>query len=306
MPGIANSIRTVWIRLGDWFDTEGDPRSPAAMRILFSGIVLFLLWDFYPSMELLFGKGGLYSVVPRDHSPINPFSVLYFHNEPWILELWFWATVGAAGLSLVGLRSNISFVAMYFGLVLFQERGEVIIYGADALMRHFGLWLCFAEKGQSWSIDSWRAGGMRTPVPYWPLRMIQVQVTLVYGVTGLAKLSTPIWQEGAALFYSLQWSGASNRLGVWLAQHRMATAILTYWALLLELAFPILVWWPPTRLLILAMGVGLHAGIDLFMHIRFFFFTMLLGYLSFLGGSDWDKVILRPKFRLSRLSFRKR
>ena len=71
--------------------------------------------------------------------------------------------------------------------------------------------LVWADCGAVWSVDAWLArrrdghvGTVRPPrYPIAPLRLIRVQVALIYLSSGLWKLFNPQWRDGSAVHYVL-------------------------------------------------------------------------------------------------------
>ena len=68
----------------------------------------------------------------------------------------------------------------------------------------------------------------------------------------------------------------------WLARHYEVINLLTYGTIVLECAYPFLIWKKPWRPWLLAGVVLMHAGVALMMGLWFFSFLMALFNLSFL------------------------
>ncbi len=64
---------------------------------------------------------------------------------------------------------------------------------------------------------------------------------------------------------------------------------MTWSVLAIEAALPLLLWIPRTRLLGVALGISLHLGIELTMHLFLFEWLMILGLVSFLGEPTWQQ-----------------
>jgi len=276
-----------------WLFSTETPHLAALMRIAFGTLYLVILWDFYPVMDILFGHGGLFGTMSDGYVNLrNPFHALYALKTGTQLEVWFWASVFFGVLTVVGLFSRLSLALSFFSLLLFQLRDPWMLYGADKVMRMCGLWLLFANTNQIWSVDSWwkqRQGQIPLAnIEGWPLHAMQIQVAMIYAYAGLNKLSRELWLDGSALYYSLQVEGCNHAFFPWLLQYKTLLAYLTYGALAIELAFPVLVFVKSTRKLALFAIVALHVGIDLFMHIRLFSTAMYFAFFIFTEPATWN------------------
>lgn len=280
--------------LSNWFFERQDPRSAAAVRIAFCLTWLLILWDFYPAMNLLFGARGLFGTMEPLPYALDDWRTLLFHfDDPVSLQIWFWLSVLVCVSGLVGFRSRLSLCLTVYSMLLFRERGPYITFGADLVLNCLGILLLFADSGAVWSVDGWLKRRRHVPYPRliegWPIKALQIQVALIYLITGLKKIQTTPWQDGSAVYYALHVGNVLKGVdSLWLTHHHALLAALNYFTLVVEIGFPLLVFYRRTRLLALLLGVALHSGIDCLMSIRFFSLAMYVGYLSFLEPPDWD------------------
>ncbi|HMF16311.1 MAG TPA: HTTM domain-containing protein, partial [Gemmataceae bacterium] len=155
----------------------------------------------------------------------------------------------------------------------------------------FYLMLC--PCGAVWSIDSllarWRGRAWPVFVSPWALRLLFVQMTLIYFMNGIYKLAGPEWREGTSLYYVLsdltlaRFSYAQIDLPLWLIK------FLSWSVLIWEVAFPLWVALPWTRTAALLMGVAFHVGIMLTMELGGFGPYMLTLYLPLLPWERFSK-----------------
>ena len=282
--------------IGDWFFARGDPRVAASLRIAFCGLYLLTLWDFYPYLDLLFGHRGLFGTMEPFPFELRGFQFfLYRHDSFFELRLWLWGSVAVASMGLVGAATRVAVPLTYLSMFLFRERGPFITFGADLVMNCIGLWMLFLNSGSAWSIDAWwrRRRGLpaRRSVELWPARAIQVQIALIYLVTGLVKLHTQPWQDGSAVYYALQVGNVlKGQSPSWVLGHRLLLVAMNYGTLAIELSVPFMLFYRPLRNWAFLMCAAMHTSIDLLMSIRFFSLAMYVGLLAFLEGGDWDRL----------------
>jgi hypothetical protein len=126
--------------------------------------------------------------------------------------------------------------------------------------------------------------------PPWAQRMMQIQVTVLYLVTGFAKLSNELWREGVAGYYIFGLVDFNVRGVEQLMNYPVIYSATTYGALLAEFLVPILLWFRTTRLVAVAIGLGLHGWIVCFMTIPLFGPLMICSYLLFLSEGECEKL----------------
>jgi hypothetical protein len=150
-----------------------------------------------------------------------------------------------------------------------------------------GFWMIFLDVGRVGSIDAMLRKSKRSAIELWPIKVMQLQIFLVYAVTFIRKAGTEMWRDGAALYYALQLDDANHWMFPWILQHKVLMSILSYAALLIELAIPLMVFTKNLRWIGIALGVCLHLGIDLMMQIRFFSIVMYFSYFTFVKPEEW-------------------
>lgn len=277
-----------------WFAPESTA-TLALFRIAFG--LLSTLWfvSLMPTLLAFFGSDAALVARPR----LAPWtwtllSVVGGRPLPVVL---FWVVVLAGAVALtVGWRTRLAALVVLVGLVSFTRQMPLAINGGDLLMRTMAVYLVLAPAGAALSVDRWRASResfwtFPAHAP-WVLRLMQIQLSVVYVSTVWEKVAGVTWRNGTALSYALRLgdlqrvptpSFVTDRL--WLVQG------LTLGTLGLELAIGILVWNRAARPWVLGMGVLLHLSIDLTIAVGFFSFAMITLYLVFLSPTKAERII---------------
>jgi hypothetical protein len=168
-----------------------------------------------------------------------------------------------------------------------------IVYGLDMISVFFLLYLSIAntrlsdERASSKDKD-WSA--LLTSVS---LRLIQIQLCIIYAYSGWEKLKGVAWWRGEAMwlvFASPQY--ARFELG-WVSHFPLLLSAATYLTLLWEIYFPMAVWMPKLRPWLLAGGVLMHLGIGLTILIPFFSAVMISIYVTFLTEEQAKRAMAR-------------
>ena len=122
-------------------------------------------------------------------------------------------------------------------------------------------------------------------MPRWPLRLLQLQIAIIYLNSGLWKLFGEAWRDGSAQQLAAN-VNLFRRFPVTVPSELdwLATP-LTYLTLFWEISFPVLVCFRITRLAALLCGVAIHLGIMGLMEVGTFSLMMLATYVAFLPPS---------------------
>jgi hypothetical protein len=170
--------------------------------------------------------------------------------------------------------------------------------------------LAFAPCGDAFSLDSlrgWRRARGASWVYGYPILLARLLLAWSYFTSALIKLRVAgLGYFGADNLPALAVSNSLDnmhdthfRAGLWLPAYREYTPPLVALVVLWELLFPLAVWFPRARAVILAAGVCFHLGTLVFMNI--FFPYHLAMYLVFV---DWPWVVRKARGLFTRTGAR--
>lgn len=112
--------------------------------------------------------------------------------------------------------------------------------------------------------------------------MVRLQIVMVYFVSGLAKVSGTLWQNGTALYYTLNVDEYSHPLAKKIiSNYPFFTVVGSYVTLIYQVAFPWLVWNKKIRPYLLAFGTLIHIQISFVMGLFMFGLAIATSYFSF-------------------------
>lgn len=293
-------LLTLWDRC--WF-ARIDARDLAFLRITMG--VLLLVWHLFltPDLWLLSSAG------PNDEW------LLSTKWSQWRLD-WLFGLTPDQMLVVHGIA--LVLIAMYLVGFLTPITGWLVVLwlanvwhlspwtqnGGDRLMRILLFYLCLSPSWRAWSVDAWwmRRLGWEVPTdaPVTAVRLIQLQLVVMYTYTGIAKLYGHTWIDGSAIYYS--WMDVSYvrwpMLMEWLvgfAPVRLAGQLLAWATLVFEVLFLPLIAWRRTRIPTLIAGLALHAGIWGTLSVGIFSWASIWGYPGFLqpGWAErWRKAVV--------------
>ncbi|MFN8375660.1 MAG: hypothetical protein U0694_22670 [Anaerolineae bacterium] len=285
-----------------WFG-EIDSRPLAIFRIFFAALLLKDALFHLPLAYWFYSNDGLFPL-PTMHSVarFDRFSLMDAMPYTWMAVAFFvlWALVNLC--LLLGYRTRLMAVLNFVIIVSVHERNIYVLSGADTTLRVLSFWAMFLPMGQYYSLDALRkrwshfarshvlndlrvSTAPQTAFAF-PLRLVQLQVGLIYVFTFVLKLPGQIWQRGEALFYAFQLRTLTLPTADWLLLNApdWLLKLGSYAALVIEGAFVPLVFspvgQPVLRMLGLLLGMMLHLGIAVTMAIQDFSLVMMISYFT--------------------------
>ena len=264
----------LWRRL--WFQRI-DPRPAGLLRIVFGVVVLWTIVDLLPIARFLFTDEGLWLPKMARRNYGGDFRLLWDpehgveHWYDWLLAVWYRfslfhmradppfvftiyaATIAALVLMIAGVKTRITTIVSWFLVNSIYVYSPIFYSGGDTVVRVFLFLGMLTNWGEAYSLDSWwrrrkaiRAGASQVPplrpIAAWPLRLMMLQLAIIYCATGALK-SGHTWLDGTALFFALNLDHFYRHP----AQIHLVTFLQAIWVLPLatwithiwEVAFPV-------------------------------------------------------------------
>ena len=195
-------------------------------------------------------------------------------------------------------------VVVFIGVLSLERRNPFVFNSGDSLIRVIAFYMMFAPAGESLSFDRWRHARKtfwefpaRAP---WALRLIQVQLSILYLASVWAKLSGETWNNGTSVSYALRLEDLQRfEPPTAFAASELVSNLLTYGTIAVEASLGVLVWNRTLRPYVLALGVGMHLGIELTLRVGFFGMALFVLYLAFLPPERVSAWLLALRDRIS-------
>lgn len=297
LPSLVACWRSFLAGWNAFFFESVDPRLCAAIRIAFATLLLINFGVLGPNFFNWFGPSGLIRDLPLEE---------YVAPGSWSLLFWLPPTNAAlaaayacalvqAGLLLLGLGTRFQAFGCFVWLVSFQVRNAMIWDGEDTVFRLMAGLLIFMPCGARWSLDAWLARRMTKIAPAatgpaWALKLLQVQMAIIFFDAFFMKMQGVAWQDGTALYYVARLDEFMPRFPLprALFDSLWSVKLLTWGTLLLELTVPLLIWFRETRRPALLAAITFHLACDYSMHLFLFHWIMLTGWLAFVRPEDWQ------------------
>ena len=301
-------FKKAWAQWSDFWFSPRSLLNLAIFRIVLCGTMFVMYLDRLRDVGLFYSETAL---VPRASALLV---IPEFFRPP--IETFFWQdsqayffhlflVVGLLALAL-GVGGRLLMLFVWLLHISFLQRNYSIAFGADLIGGIFLLYLAFTQSCERLSIIRYfrkkntavASSDLLTSVFY---RMIQLQLCIIYGYTGMEKLKGASWWDGTAL-----WSVLANPQMViadmtWVRSVPYIVIATTFMTVLFEVYFPVLVWNKKIRGFVLVFGVFFHSGIGLLMALWSFALIMMSPYILFVPEPSLWRWISRmaPQLGLS-------
>lgn len=276
----------------------------AFMRILLCGTMAYLYsvrlfnLDYYTDASWIPRSMAL-EVMPDLY---RPYFLWWFWPDSWNLVMGVLLVVLLL-LLMVGIGGR---WLMWMAWVIdagFIQRNYSVNFGADIIAALFLFYMSFTQSCERLSvlnlIRKKKNFKMSDVLSSTFIRMMQVQICVIYAYTGWEKLKGGSWWDGTALWSVMANPQMTTLDFSFLRSVPWSIPAMAYVTIIFEAYFPVMVAWPKTRYLWLFAGVMLHAGIGLFMGLGPFSTTMLSTYFLFISPLILEQKVVVPLARLS-------
>jgi HTTM domain len=254
-------------------------------RIAFGLLILAWTFGLLPNLLTMFGPQG---ALPRVPSTRYSWGLLHVFGGSNTGVVVVWLLLLAAALALtVGWHSRLAALIVYICVLSFERRDIYVFNSGDVVLRVESLYVMLAPCGSALSLDRRRTAGsfwsaqVRAP---WGLRLLQVQMSVIYITTVHDKLGGPTWNQGTAVSYALRLTQLQAiPVPHWISTNPELMNIASWGTLVLEISLGVLVWNRRIRPWLLCAGVVMHLIFVATLAVAFFSFAMYILYLSFLS-----------------------
>jgi predicted DCC family thiol-disulfide oxidoreductase YuxK len=287
------SLAEAWARI--WFQNK--PTTPleiTRMGVGAAALIHYLLAT--PFLFMFWGDAGL---VPREQALEDAeswaHSVFFYFTSPWQWGAFHVFFLLCCAAFMVGWRTSYVKWIVLIGHLSYAYRNPALTYGVDKILASLLLILCVAPVGRALSLDRARVvraakrGNLEATVPAYAspwagacIRLMQIQMATLFFFSALEKIRGDEWWNGDAIWHLFATSEYYNGLILQvLARQYWLVNVATYATLLIEIAFPFLIWGRRTRPYLLAGAIFLHLQFAFLMGLFYFSFVMSMGHMSF-------------------------
>ena len=266
----------------------------ALMRVGFGLLVLVYGLVWLRDAQFWFSNQGVVSVETiTANQPATMWSIFFWiEPNPGFVTICLTIMLLNAVLLTLGCFGRLQAAFIFFWLVSFQNRNSLIGDGEDSVFRLFAFFLIWMPLDRCYSVTR-LLEPLASSIPKrseaaWALRLVQVQMAIIYLSAACSKLLSPTWQDGSAVYYVYQMHDNFGRgpLPAFLMETEWLIRLTTWGTMLVEACMPFLLFLPRTRRAGIALGFLLHLSMEYSMHLFLFQWIMMLGLLAFTKPED--------------------
>lgn len=285
-----------------FFFEERPTEGIALFRIIWTGLLLlYFMLDIGNVMEFYGPKAIISHATAESDFPfphLNIFNLFHPSNE---LAYGILIVYGLSLFtSMIGLFTRWSLIVAFICMTSIHQRNVWLLSSSELLMRTITLYLICSPCGHSVSIDSLLGRSIesfkhRKNWPVWALRLIQIQVSVIYLWTFWHKLKGETWINGTAVYYATRLEGLTNFTIPILMDSTIFLKIMTWSTLVIEFSLGALIWVKPLRKHIILLGIFFHLGIEYIMSIPFFELSMMALLINFYSPEELKGFVFKFK-----------
>jgi uncharacterized membrane protein YphA (DoxX/SURF4 family) len=206
-------------------------------------------------------------------------------GPPALLTAWGLAAVGL----LVGYRPRLMALVCWVAAVSFAQANLHLHNGGDQLKMIVLLMLVFLTTDGRWAVrpnPAARGTVGQVLIKPWPIRLLIVQLAVMYFMNGYYKAMGPGWRDGSVMYYVANNPSWAHFSPDFLPLPIEGWKSLAWATVVWELLFPLLVALPTTRAVTLWVGVLFHVGTLVHLEVGLFPMYALCYYVPFV---PWER-----------------
>jgi len=179
----------------------------------------------------------------------------------------------------------------------------MILNGGDNLLKFIMLYMIFIDSYKYFSINKIEYKNSTTRYLSNVLSnmgglSVCIHICFAYFISGWHKIHADVWFNGVATYYTLsldRFKGTPWNAS--LAKNGIFVTISTYFTMLVEIYYPVLIWFKRTKKTISICAILMHIGIYVFMMIYDFQIAFIMTQGFFFSNKQWVLLINKAKFK---------
>ncbi len=283
-------MRKIILRWNQFWFENVDLQPVCLFRCLLSCTLFVMYLIRFQDRDILHYENGLLtSALAKEFLPDfyrAPFSILPT-SDNMVLLFSLGLLAGLLLLSFGLINRFATWIVLFLHLSLI-ERNYTVIYGADLIASVWLFYLGFINHTQAYSLR--KTQNKKDLLSSMGLRLLQIQLCVIYGYSGLEKLKGTAWWDGSAVWKVLTNEQLAPIDFHFLSHAPSFLALTTMLTVIFEVYFPVIVWIPILRRVWLLVGLSFHIAAALFMGLPFFSIVMGLSYLVFLTNNEMSNL----------------
>jgi len=194
----------------------------------------------------------------------------------------------AASISLAaGFLTSVSVLIVLGILVSRRNRNPFVTSQGHSVATLMLVYLMFSRSGELYSLDSYFGLPVFGTAAAWPLRLMQIQMSIIYYMAFLHKTRNEAWVSGTVLYHVFHtslprrsWPPTPSFIDTFIG-----SALIGWMTIATQFALAFGLWIEELRFPLIVAGAAMHLSMELYLGIRLFQYIMILGLLTFIPFS---------------------
>jgi hypothetical protein len=274
--------------LDKFFFEERPTDGIAVFRILWMTMLLIYFLLDLGNIEDFYGPQALLSLsTVKEQFPYFHLNIFHLFDSSYSFIYGMLIVYGFSLIfSILGFYTRQSLIISFLCMVSLHQRNIWLLSSSEVLIRIITLLLICSPCGHSLSFDAilgrfYPHRQQKREWSVWCLRLIQMQICVVYLWTVWHKLKGETWFNGSAVYYATRLENMTNFPVPYFLDSIPFLRLATWGTLALELALGTLIWFEEFRKPLIILGILFHIGIEYVMSIPFFELSMIVLLLNF-------------------------
>jgi hypothetical protein len=196
---------------------------------------------------------------------------------------------------IAGFFSRISALLLLVLQIALTKGSSFFIYGVDFFTSMSLFYLFIFPADNYFSLRNYLARRPNRIANFMPVkRMFQLHISIAYFFSGFDKLLGFNWRNGEAIWKAINLPYANRDFYFnfsWLAEHPFILIFMGWATFIIEMCYPLFVWFTPTRKLWICFTILMHLGIALALNLYYFSAIMIVWNITnfyFEKGKTFD------------------
>lgn len=199
-------------------------------------------------------------------------------------------------LHFFGIGKKIVAFALFFCFEILQNLCPAILNGGDNLLKFIMLYMIFANSYNYFCVNCKNHYEKKnilfdTFLSNLSVYAICFHVCFAYFISAIHKIHADLWFNGIATYYTLSLERfRGTNLNLILAKNAFFVTISTYYTMVIELFYPVLIWFDKTKFKIIILAILLHISIYVFMMIYDFQLVFIFAQGFFIKDKEFKSL----------------
>jgi len=210
-------------------------------------------------------------------------------------------------LYFFGIGKHFTAIVLFLFFEIIQRMCHMVLNGGDNLLKFIMLYMIFIDSYKYFTITKIKYNNsiiryLSNALSNLGGLSVCIHICFAYFLSGWHKVHSDVWFNGVATYYTLSLERFKGTpFNDFLARNGVFVTISTYFTMLVEIYYPVLIWFKKTKKAISICAISMHIGIYVFMMIYDFQIAFIMAQGFFFSNKQWVVVINKAKFKTNSL-----